>query len=55
MVSGWISILSTVADWCRFHTLMYTSEGKTTTNRLWDETLQELSFAGVEGVLQSMK
>jgi hypothetical protein len=33
---------------------MYTAEGKQVMQRLWDETLKELSFAGVGEIVQSM-
>lgn len=33
---------------------MYTTEGKAITARLWEETLEELEFAGVRGILESM-
>jgi hypothetical protein len=35
--------------------MLYTSEGKELTEKVWRETMAELSFAGVEGILQSMK
>jgi hypothetical protein len=34
---------------------MYTPEGKQATERLWQETIAELSFADVQGILDSMK
>jgi hypothetical protein len=34
---------------------MYTPEGKAATERLWDETLVELNFAGVKDILNSMQ
>lgn len=34
---------------------MYTPEGKMVTERLWEETLKELGFAGVRGILESME
>ncbi|KAF2243051.1 NAD(P)-binding protein [Trematosphaeria pertusa] len=42
-----------VMDWslCPNHTLMYTPEGKQTTERLWEETLEELRFANVRDIL----
>jgi phage baseplate assembly protein W len=36
------------------HSIMYTAEGKQVMQRLWDETLKELSFAGVGEIVQSM-
>lgn len=33
---------------------MYTAEGKVVTARLWEETLEELEFAGVREMLESM-
>ncbi|KPM41159.1 hypothetical protein AK830_g5429 [Neonectria ditissima] len=38
-----------------YHSMMYTEEGKGTTQRLWEETIEELSFAGVKSILQSLK
>lgn len=34
---------------------MYTTNGKATIDRLWQETLDEFDFAGLLGVLESMK
>lgn len=34
---------------------MYTDEGRRISDKLWEETLQELRFAGVEDVLQKAK
>jgi hypothetical protein len=34
---------------------MYTDDGKRAMERLWKETMAELGFAGVEGILDSMK
>jgi len=39
----------------RFATLLYTPEGKTITDRLWEETMEELKFADVQGRLEAMK
>ncbi len=39
----------------RFAALIYTPEGKVVTERVWDETLAELDFAGVRSILNSMK
>ncbi|KAI1150667.1 NAD(P)-binding protein [Nemania diffusa] len=38
-----------------FASLLYTPEGKVITQRVWDETLAELDFAGVRTILESMK
>jgi hypothetical protein len=38
----------------RFHQMMYTPEGQKTTERLWEETLDELNFAGVKEIINSM-
>ncbi|KAH7383997.1 hypothetical protein BKA66DRAFT_417479 [Pyrenochaeta sp. MPI-SDFR-AT-0127] len=38
-----------------FHQMMYTPEGKQTTERLWEETLAELEFAGVRQTLERPK
>lgn len=35
--------------------MMYTPEGKTVTEKLWKETVAELSFANVQGVLDGFK
>ncbi|KAK7416876.1 hypothetical protein QQX98_004934 [Neonectria punicea] len=37
-----------------YHSMMYTEEGKNTTQHLWEETIEELSFAGVKGILRSL-
>ncbi|KAJ3566874.1 hypothetical protein NPX13_g6974 [Xylaria arbuscula] len=38
-----------------FPSLMYTSEGKALIDRVWDETLAELEFAGARQKIESMK
>ncbi|KAK2058441.1 short chain dehydrogenase [Colletotrichum caudatum] len=38
-----------------FPAFVYTPEGKACGNHLWDETLQELDFAGVHSILRSMQ
>ncbi|RYP45267.1 hypothetical protein DL768_008383 [Monosporascus sp. mg162] len=38
-----------------FSSFLYTPDGKAVTERLWQETLSELNFAGVEGILDSLK
>ncbi|TKA73233.1 hypothetical protein B0A55_06051 [Friedmanniomyces simplex] len=38
-----------------FHSLMYTPEGKQATERLWEETLQELDFADVRSIADSLR
>jgi hypothetical protein len=44
-----------LTDWCcRFHEMMYTPEGKKTMETLWEETLEELSFARVKDALGEM-
>ena len=35
--------------------MMYTSDGKRIMDRLWEETLQELGFAGVRDIVASPK
>ncbi|OLN81343.1 Dehydrogenase/reductase SDR family member 13-like protein 2 [Colletotrichum chlorophyti] len=47
---------SYLMDWdiYPFAPFVYTEEGKTSRERLWDETLQELEFAGVRSILDSM-
>lgn len=39
----------------RFASFVYTPEGTTSRERLWEETLQELDFAGVRSILSSMQ
>ena len=41
--------------YCRFAAFLYTPEGKVVTERVWEETLAELEFAGVRPILESMK
>jgi len=63
-VSSWIGkyarmcvddrALGTVLTGSRYHPLIYTEAGKQTTERLWVETMEELRFAGVAGVLRSV-
>ncbi|KAF2648764.1 NAD(P)-binding protein [Lophiostoma macrostomum CBS 122681] len=38
-----------------FASFLYTAEGKIVTERLWEETLVELEFAGVRGILESVR
>ncbi|KAI3318925.1 NAD(P)-binding protein [Xylariaceae sp. AK1471] len=38
-----------------FASFLYTPEGKDVTQRVWDETIAELEFAGVRAILESMK
>lgn len=35
--------------------MMYTPKGKRTTERLWEETIEELEFAGVSETLHAMQ
>lgn len=39
----------------RLATFYYTAEGKTAQEQIWEETLEELSFANVENIVTSMK
>jgi hypothetical protein len=39
----------------RYPPCMYTDPGRRLTAQLWNETLKELRFAGVETVLQRLK
>jgi hypothetical protein len=39
----------------RFAALLYTPEGKVVIERVWEETLAELEFAGVRPILESMR
>jgi hypothetical protein len=41
--------------YCRFASLLYTPEGEVAMQRLWDETMAELDFAGVRTILDSGK
>ena len=43
------------ANLSSFHEMMYTSDGKRTMDRLWEETLQELGFAGVRDIVVAPK
>lgn len=38
-----------------FNSMMYTPSGKQTTERLWEETLDELDFAGVRSITKSLR
>ncbi|KAF2476759.1 NAD(P)-binding protein [Lindgomyces ingoldianus] len=38
-----------------FNEMVYTEEGKVIMDRLWDETMLEFAFAGVDGILKDMK
>ena len=44
-------LLNSVAKSNRFHSLMYTPEGKKIVDRLWMETMDEFRFADVESCL----
>ncbi|KUJ15198.1 NAD(P)-binding protein [Mollisia scopiformis] len=46
-----------VMDWDikPFANMVYESEGQPVIDRLWDETLKELDFAGVRGILEDMR
>ncbi|KAK4159857.1 hypothetical protein QBC43DRAFT_373540 [Cladorrhinum sp. PSN259] len=37
------------------HAMMYTEAGKKTMDKLWNETVEELGFAGVKGILDGLK
>jgi hypothetical protein len=39
----------------RFAGFLYTPEGKVVIDRLWDETMAELDFAGVRTILDSLQ
>ena len=39
----------------RFAALIYASDSKTVTERLWDETIKELEFAEPLRILESLK
>lgn len=38
----------------RFAPIVYTAEGRQMAQRLWKETMSELSFAGVEDVIEAL-
>ncbi|KAF4781107.1 short-chain dehydrogenase [Colletotrichum scovillei] len=48
---------SYLMDWkiFPFANIIYTPQGKTAREQLWEETLQELDFAGVRSILRSMQ
>lgn len=39
----------------RFASYLYQDEGRLVTERVWEETLAELDFAGVRNILSGMK
>jgi len=39
----------------RFAALLYAPDGNSVTERLWDETMKELEFAGALRVLEGLK
>lgn len=39
----------------RYNAFLYTPEGKEAADRLFEETMDELKFADVRGILESMK
>jgi hypothetical protein len=39
----------------RFAAMVYTPDGKEVMERLWEETMHEFSFAGVQAILKSMR
>jgi len=41
--------------WCRYPEIMYTQEGARVRERLWEETMEELNFAGVSDIMRDMK
>lgn len=47
------SVLTTFV--CRFAAICYQHEGKAIRQRVWDETLAELSFANIPAVLESLR
>ncbi|KAI1142848.1 NAD(P)-binding protein [Hypoxylon sp. FL0543] len=38
-----------------YNSFLYTPEGRDAADRLWQETMEELDFAGVRGILESMR
>ena len=39
----------------RYPPIMYTKEGDELAERLWEETMEELNFAGASGIVQDMQ
>ncbi|KAJ2985250.1 hypothetical protein NUW58_g5637 [Xylaria curta] len=57
VVKGEESHGSNVADWTirPYPGILYTSEGAELRERLWEETMEELNFAGASNIIQRMK
>lgn len=43
-----------MVDSYRFPKVMYSPEGKQASDILWEETLEDLDWAGVRGILSAM-
>ncbi|CAM1500426.1 Fc.00g095880.m01.CDS01 [Cosmosporella sp. VM-42] len=56
VVRGKESHGSYIMDWkiYPYAPILYTPEGKVMTDRVWNETLSELKFANIDGILESM-
>jgi hypothetical protein len=50
-----LMILTGTETNCRLATFYYTADGKTAKEQIWEETMEELSFANVEDIVASMK
>lgn len=51
----WRSVFADARDWHgRFNDMLYTPAGREIADRLWEETMRELRFADVEGILRGM-
>ncbi|KAI1390319.1 NAD(P)-binding protein [Hypoxylon trugodes] len=57
LVKGKESHGSFIMSWkiAPYNSFLYTPEGRDAADKLWRETMDELSFAGVSGILESMK
>ncbi|KAI1772155.1 NAD(P)-binding protein [Hypoxylon cercidicola] len=57
VVKGKESHGSYVSDWTiqPFPTILYTKQGQDVGDRIWEETMEELNFAGASKVVQGMK
>ncbi|KAI0175534.1 NAD(P)-binding protein [Hypoxylon sp. FL1284] len=57
IVKGKESHCSFVMSWkvAPFNSFMYTPAGRDTADKLWQETMDELEFAGVRSILESMR
>jgi len=40
---------------CRYPTIAFSDEGRAVLEKVWEETIEELKFAGVAEILERMK